>query len=114
MISKALDTALAKNYDAVQSAIDKIQFMYGDARKWADNIKDLMKRVKALTIKDPKALKVFREALKFAALGLSPIDGNSIATGTKDLALGVGGAAGGYVYDKLASKALDGTVFDAA
>lgn len=114
MISKALDTALAKNYDAVQSAIDRIQFMYGDARKWADNIKDLMKRVKALTIKDPKALKVFREALKFAALGLSPIDGNSIATGTKDLALGVGGAAGGYVFDKLASKALDGTVFDAA
>ena len=44
----------------------------------------------------------------------APIDGNSIATGTKDLALGVGGAVGGYAYDKIASKALDGTVFDAA
>lgn len=114
MINKALDTALAKNYAAVQDAIDRIQFMYADSRKWADNIKDLMKRVKALTIKDPKALKVFREALKFAALGLSPIDGNSVATGAKDLALGVGGAVGGYAYDKITSKALDGTVFDAA
>lgn len=114
MISKALDTALAKNYAAVQSAIDKIQTMYGNARDWASKIKDLMKRVDALTIKDPKALKVFREALKFAALATAPIDGNSIATGAKDLALGVGGAAGGYVYDKITSKALDGTVFDAA
>lgn len=114
MISKALDTALAQNYETVQNAIDRIQIMYGETRSWADKIKDLMKRVKALTIKDPKALKVFREALKFAALGLSPIDGNSIATGTKDLALGVGGAVGGYAYDKITSKALDGTVFDAA
>lgn len=114
MVSKALDTALANNYAEVQNAIDKIQIMYGDARDWASKIKDLMKRVKALTIKDPKALKVFREGLKFAALALSPIDGNSIATGAKDLALGVGGAAGGYAYDKITSKALDGTVFDAA
>lgn len=114
MISKALDTALSKNYQAVQDAIDRVQIMYGETRSWADKIKDLMKRVKALTIKDPKALKVFREALKFAALGLSPIDGNSIATGTKDLALGVGGAVGGYAYDKITSKVLDGTVFDAA
>ncbi|WP_237754623.1 MULTISPECIES: hypothetical protein [unclassified Leisingera] len=114
MISKALDTALAKNYAEVQNAIDKIQIMYADARGWANNIKDLMKRVKALTIKDPKALKVFREGLKFAALALSPIDGNSIATGAKDLALGVGGAVGGYAYDKITSKVLDGTVFDAA
>ena len=114
MISKALDTALAKNYAEVQNAIDKIQIMYADARGWANNIKDLMKRVKALTIKDPKALKVFREGLKFAALALSPIDGNSVATGAKDLALGVGGAVGGYAYDKITSKVLDGTVFDAA
>ncbi|MEX0302185.1 MAG: hypothetical protein AB3N24_07160 [Leisingera sp.] len=114
MVSKALDTALADNYSAVQSAIDKIQIMYSDARDWANKIKDLMKRVKALTIKDPKALKVFREALKFAALATAPIDGNSIATGAKDLALGVGGAVGGYAYDKITSKALDGTVFDAA
>ncbi|KIC35188.1 hypothetical protein RA26_19075 [Leisingera sp. ANG-M7] len=114
MISKALDTALAGNYAEVQKAIDKIQIMYADARGWANNIKDLMKRVKALTIKDPKALKVFREGLKFAALALSPIDGNSIATGAKDLALGVGGAVGGYAYDKITSKVLDGTVFDAA
>ncbi|OBY25635.1 hypothetical protein A9D60_21390 [Leisingera sp. JC1] len=114
MISKALDTALAGNYAEVQKAIDKIQIMYADARGWANNIKDLMKRVTALTIKDPKALKVFREGLKFAALALSPIDGNSIATGAKDLALGVGGAVGGYAYDKITSKVLDGTVFDAA
>jgi phosphoribosylcarboxyaminoimidazole (NCAIR) mutase len=114
MVSKALDAALADNYAQVQKAIDKIQTMYADARGWATNIKDLMKRVNALTIKDPKALKVFREGLKFAALALAPLDGNSIATGAKDLALGVGGAAGGYVYDKITSKALDGTVFDAA
>lgn len=114
MVSKGLDAALAGSYAEVQNAIGRIQVMYGEARGWASSIKDLMKRVDALTIKDPKALKVFREGLKFASLALSPIDGNSIATGAKDLALGVGGAAGGYVYDKITSKALDGTVFDAA
>lgn len=114
MVSKALDTALSDNYAAVQKAILKIQDMYGDSRKWASNIKDLMKRVAALELKDSKGLKVFREALKFAALATSPIDGNSVATGAKDLALGVGGAVGGYAYDKITSKALDGTVFDAA
>lgn len=114
MISKALDTALAENYAKVQKTIDKIQTMYGEARGWAKSIKELVARVGTLSIKDPKALKVFREGLKLASLALSPIDGNSIATGAKDLALGVGGAAGGYVYDKITSKALDGTIFDAA
>lgn len=114
MISKALDTALASNYEKVQSAIYNIQFMYGDTRKWAKLIKDLVGRVDKLTLKDPKGLKVFREGLKFAALALSPIDGNAIATSAKDLGLGIGGAVGGYAYDKITSKALDGTVFDVA
>jgi len=114
MIRNALDTALAGNYAKVQKAIDKIQTMYGEARGWAPTIKALMARVKTLTLKDPKGLKVFREGLKLVSLALSPIDGNSIATGASDLALGVGSAAGGYVYDKIVSKALDGTVFDAA
>ncbi|WP_331252395.1 hypothetical protein [Ruegeria lacuscaerulensis] len=114
MISKALDTALAPNYKAVDEAISKVQIMYADTRTWAPKIKDLMKRVAQLKIKDPKGLKVFREGLKFAALATSPIDGNAIANTTKDLALGVGGAVGGYAYDKITSKALDGTVFDAA
>ena len=114
MIRNALDTVLDPSYQKVQKAITDIQAMYADTRKWADSIKQLMKRVSELSIKDPKALKVFREGLKFAALALSPLDGNSIATKSKDLALGVGGAAGGYVYDKITSKVLDGTVFDAA
>jgi len=114
MIRNALDTALAGNYAKVQNAIDKIQTMYGEARSWAKSVKELVARVDKLSIKDPKGLKIFREGLKLAALALSPIDGNSIATGAKDLALGVGGAAGGYVYDKITSKALDGTVFDVA
>lgn len=114
MIDKAMDTALTDNYRAVNDAIIKIQIMYADTRKWANTIKDLMKRVNQLKLKDPKGLKVFREALKLAALATSPIDGNSIATGAKDLALGVGGAAGGYAYDKLTNLALDGSVFDAA
>lgn len=114
MISKAVDTYLADNYDKVQNAIDRIGIMYADSRKWADNIKDLMKRVDQLKLKDMTGLKIFREALKLAALALSPIDGNSIATGAKELGLGVGGAVGSYAYDKITSKVLDGTVFDAA
>lgn len=114
MVSKALDTALAPNYAAVQEAILKIQTMYAEAKGWAKSIKELVARVATLSIKDPKALKVFREGLKFAALALSPLDGNSIANTAKDLALGIGGAVGGYAYDKITSKALDGTVFDVA
>lgn len=114
MISKALDTALAPSYALVDKQINKVMTMYGDTRKWAAEVKALMKRVKQLQLKDSAGLKVFREALKLAAVPLAIIDGNSIATSAKDLGMGLGSAVGGYAYDKITSKALDGTVFDAA
>ncbi|EAQ03152.1 hypothetical protein OB2597_13448 [Pseudooceanicola batsensis HTCC2597] len=113
-IEAGLDDALSDNYKKVQSQIDKVQDMYGDARKWANTIKDLMKRVAQVELKDSKGLKVFREALKLASAATGVLDGNSIATTAKDLGLGLGESLGGYAYDKITSKALDGTVFDAA
>ena len=92
----------------------KIMSDYEKNKTRSVELKNLNKRVKQLMIKDPSGLKVFREGLKLATLGLSVIDGYKIASESADLALGIGGAAESYVYDKLASKALDGTVFDAA
>ncbi len=91
--------------------VDKL---YADAAKFAPEVKKLGERMKALELKDMKGLKIFREALKFAVLGLAPISGNGIADTAGDLAMGIGNAAGGYVYDKITSKVVDGTVLDAA
>jgi hypothetical protein len=112
MIEKGLDTVLAENYSKVETQIGKIHAMYDDTKKWAPEIKVITTRVSALELKDSKGLKLFREGLKFAALGLSVLDGNGIANKAKDIGMGVGGAAGGYVFDKIAAKAIDGSAFD--
>ena len=112
IIEKQLDDALGPNYAKVDATIGKVGVMYADTKTWVKPVKELETRVKELTIKDPKALKVFREALKVAMLATAPIDGNGVATKAKELGLGVGGAAGGYVYDKICAKAIDGSVFD--
>ncbi len=114
VIEKQLDDALGDNYAKVTDAIGDVQKMYADTVKWKVPVKTLKIRVKQLSMKDPKALKVFREGLKFASLALAPIDGNSVATTAKDLGMGLGGAVGGYAFDKISSKAIDGTFFDAA
>jgi len=113
-IKNQFNKAISASTEAVQKAIIDIGELYSDLKSWAPTIKEAAKRVADLMLKDMKGLKVFREALKFAALGLAPLDGNNIATKATDLGLGLGGAVGGYVYDKITSKALDGTVFDAA
>lgn len=114
MVDKALDTALSKNYQAVDNQIMKVQTMYADTRTWAKTLKDLLARVEKLKLDDPKGLKVFREALKFAMLGTAIFDGDKVAETAKDLGMGLGSAVGGYAYDKITSKAIDGTIFDAA
>jgi len=113
-IEAQLDKALKPNYDAVTKQLEKVGALNANIKKQEPKVEELKAQVEALKIKDPTALKVFREALKLAALATAPLDGNGIATEAKDLAMGVGEAAGGYVYDKIVSAALDGTVFDAA
>ena len=88
--------------------------MYDNVKSWAPKVKELVDRVGQLEINDAKYLKVFREVLKFAALATSIFDGSAIATKAKDIGTGIGAASGGYVFDKITSKALDGTIFDAA
>jgi hypothetical protein len=112
MIEKGLDTALAENYAKVETNIGKIHVMYADTKKWAPEIKTVSERVSKLELKDSKGLKLFREGLKIATLGLSVLDGNGVATKAKDIGMGVGGAVGGYAFDKISSKAIDGSAFD--
>lgn len=112
-IQKKIEAVAADMAKKIQAMIDKIMSIYDDTRKWAPTIKALVARVAAVELKDNAGLKAFRELLKLAGAVSSIIDGNAISKGA-DLALGLGGAAGGYVYDKIASKVLDGTVLDAA
>ncbi|MEX0370640.1 MAG: hypothetical protein AB3N09_08415 [Tateyamaria sp.] len=114
LIERNFDKEMQSNYNKVQNAVTGIQSMYADSKSWAPKVKDLDSRVKKVELKDSKGLKVFRELVKVAGVATSVIDGNSVASKSGDLALGLGGAAGGYVYDKVVSKAIDGTVFDAA
>ena len=112
MIEKGLDTYLAASYAKVETNIGKIHVMYADTKKWAPEIKTVSERVSKLELKDSKGLKLFREGLKFAALGLSVLDGNGVANKAKDIGMGVGGAVGGYAFDKITAKAIDGSAFD--
>lgn len=108
--NKEMD-ALEKDLKKKEAEVDRL---YEKTKAMAPVVKNLMARIDVLTFKDPKGLKVFREALKFAVLGLAPLNGNGIADQAGDLAMGIGGAVGGYAYDKITSKAVDGTVLDAA
>ena len=47
-------------------------------------------------------------------LATSIFDGNKVATDMTNIGTGIITAGSNYVYDKIASKAIDGTIFDAA
>ena len=108
------DKEMAKLSAKVMDYIGDIGVLYEKIKTWAKTVADLGKRVKELELKDPKGLKVFREALKFCMLATSIFDGNKVATDMTNIGTGIITAGSNYVYDKIASKALDGTVFDAA
>ena len=113
-IETNFDKEMGKLGDKIMGFIGDVGALYEKIKKWAKTVADLGKRVKELEIKDPKALKVFREALKFCMLATSIFDGNAVATSIANIGTGIITAGGSYVYDKIVSKALDGTVFDAA
>ncbi len=113
-IQANFDKEMATAGDKIMELIGKVGTLYDKIKTWAKTVADLGKRVKELEIKDPKALKVFREALKFCMLATSIFDGNKIATDMSNIGTGIIAAASSYVYDKITSKALEGTIFDAA
>ncbi|NBZ88825.1 hypothetical protein [Stagnihabitans tardus] len=90
----------------------QMEALYKQTKDLAPKVAELGKRIAQLELKDMKGIKVFREALKLGTIALSPLDGNNIATKTFDLAMGLGGSAGGYAFDKITSGALEGSVFD--
>jgi hypothetical protein len=111
-IRAALKEKLAKYDRIIAEKSKEADALYETTKQWAPEIASLGKRVAELEVKDPKGVKIFREALKLGTLALAPLDGNQIATKGFDLGMGIGGAAGGYVYDKVSSGALEGSVFD--
>ncbi len=113
-IERQLDAELSANYTAVQGLIEKTIKLNQEAKGWEPEIKRLFAIVKKLEKMDNKGLKVMREALKIVGAGLSVIDGNAIVKTSADLTKALVPAGASYAYDKIASKALDGTVFDAA
>jgi outer membrane murein-binding lipoprotein Lpp len=106
------DAELEKIGGKIMTYIGKIHDLYKTIQDWAPTVSSLSKRVKELEIKDPKALKIFREALKACMLVTSIFDGNKGATDVANIGTGIVTAGGLYVYDKIAQKSLDGTVFD--
>lgn len=111
-IEAQFNKELEKGGGIIMEKIGKIHELYADTKKWAPTVGKLAAQVKALEIKDPKALKIFREALKFLALATQIFDGNSVATKAKDVGMGIVTAGGLYAYDKLSSRAIGDTVFD--
>jgi hypothetical protein len=98
----------------ISDLIGEVGKLYETVKGWAKTVTDLNKRLDDLVLNDPKGLKVFREALKFCMLATAIFDGNDVASKAKDLGMGIGAAGASYVYDKIVSKAVDGTIFDAA
>ncbi len=113
-IQTNFDKEMEKLGGKVMELIGKVGTLYDKIKTWAKTVADLGKRVKELELKDPKGLKVFREALKFCMLATSIFDGNKVATDMTNIGTGIITAGSSYVYDKITSKALEGTIFDAA
>ncbi|MEM9128742.1 MAG: hypothetical protein AAGA97_03350 [Pseudomonadota bacterium] len=113
-IENALDKHMDPHYRMLEKAMEDVAKAHKECEVWKNEIDTLGKAVADLSIKDPVALKTFREALKLAALSQAALNGNKLISSAKDAAAGLAAAGGGYVYDKLKSKVLDGTVLDAA
>lgn len=113
-IQSQFDKEMSTLTDKVRDLIGKVGEAFENAKEWGKTVADLGKRLKTLVLKDPKGLKVFREALKFCMLATSIFDGNKVADTMSNIGTGIITAGGLYVYDKIVSKSLDGTVFDAA
>lgn len=113
-IQANFDKEMEKAGAKIMGFIGEVGTLYEKIKGWAKTVTDLSKRVKELESKDPKGLKVFREALKFCMLATSIFDGNKVATEMSNIGTGIIAASSSYVYDKIASKVLDGTIFDAA
>lgn len=94
------------------SAIKKVGVMYSETRIRVKPVRELGARVEQVPIPDPKGLKILREALESAMLARAPADGDEITARTRDRALGVGGADGGPVCDRICAKAIDGSASD--
>lgn len=89
-----------------------LEILYKETKDLAPKVAELGKRMVQIDQKDMKGLKLFREGLKLGTLALTPLDGNNIATKAFDLGMGLGGGAGGYAFDKISSKAIEGSCFD--
>jgi methyl-accepting chemotaxis protein len=113
-IKSNFDKQMDKLRATVTDLIGDVGKLYDTIKGWTKTVTDLNKRLDDLVLDDPKALKVFREGLKFCMLATAIFDGNEVATKAKDIGTGIGAAGALYVYDKIVSKAVDGTVFDAA
>lgn len=112
LIRSHLIDKLLKYDDIINRSSFEAEKLYETTKAWAPEIAKLGKRVADIEMKDMKGIKLFREGLKLATLALAPLDGNQIATKGFDIGMGIGGAVGGYAYDKFTSGALEGSVFD--
>lgn len=113
-IKSNFDKQMDKLRTKVSDLIGEVGKLYDTIKGWAKTVTELGNRVTELQLRDPKGLKVFREALKFCMLATAIFDGNSVAEKAKDLGMGIGAAGASYAYDKIVSKSVDGTIFDAA
>jgi hypothetical protein len=113
-IKSNLEKEMAELRDMVAQQISEIGTIYEEIKGWKTTVTELSKRLKDLESEDPTALKAFREGLKASMLYTSIFDGNKVATDITNIGTGLISASVLYGYDKIASKALDGTIFDAA
>jgi hypothetical protein len=113
-IKANFDKQMDKLRTKVMELIGEVGKLYDTIKGWAKTVTELGKRVEDLVLNDPKGLKVFREALKFCMMATSVIDGNGVASKAADIGENLGTTGAFYVYDKIVSKAVDGTIFDAA
>ena len=120
-IEKRLDDYLASNYAAVQKAIDKIIDLNARVKASEAYLKTPMPklggksiRAKAEELKNKRSVdeKLLVDLLAIGSIALGAVSGNAIATGAKDLAMGLGPLAANYAFSAISSKALGGTFLE--
>ena len=112
MIELKLKKYMAGLDKDIKEKFKALEALYKETKDLAPKVAELGKRMVQIDLKEMKGLKLFREGLKLATLALSPLDGNNISTKAFDLGMGVGGTVGGYAFDKITSKAIEGSCFD--
>jgi len=113
-IEDRLDDFLVPSRIEVGEQIEKVMGMYERFKEAHKVTSEMKKRVETLKASVPKSeenlIKFARNVLTLAQFPLGAMSGNGMAHAASDIASGLGSASAGFLYDKITTKVLGGSL----